>query len=151
MRIRKVSQPTPIIPDTAQITDTYSTSTGDGYSCNYVNNNFSLKPVTLYENASGTTSAFTLNETIQNYKYIEVFYHTGDGTRYRGSSKVYVTNEGVTMSLVFFHYYSSLYTKVAEINLSGDSVTFMNNVQAINGGSISSGSYIKVNRVVGYK
>lgn len=37
MRIRKVSQPTPIIPGTAQITDTYSTSTDDGYSCNYVN------------------------------------------------------------------------------------------------------------------
>lgn len=37
MRIRKVSQPTPIIPDTAQITDTYSTSTEDGYSCNYIN------------------------------------------------------------------------------------------------------------------
>lgn len=38
MRIRKVSQPTPIIPDTAQISDSYSESTTDGYSCNYVNN-----------------------------------------------------------------------------------------------------------------
>lgn len=37
MRIKKVSQPTPIVPGTAQITDTYSTSTDDGYSCNYVN------------------------------------------------------------------------------------------------------------------
>lgn len=37
MRIRKVSQPTPIVPGTAQITDTYSTSTSDGYSCNYAN------------------------------------------------------------------------------------------------------------------
>lgn len=38
MRIRKVSQPTPIIPDTAHISDSYSESTTDGYSCNYVNN-----------------------------------------------------------------------------------------------------------------
>lgn len=37
MRIKKISQPTPIVPETAQITDTYSTSTNDGYSCNYVN------------------------------------------------------------------------------------------------------------------
>lgn len=37
MRIKKVSQPTPIIPATAQITDTYSTSTTDGYSCSYIN------------------------------------------------------------------------------------------------------------------
>ena len=48
MRIRKVSQPTQIEPGTAQITDTYSTSTDDGYSCNYVNNaiNNSIKVVT---------------------------------------------------------------------------------------------------------
>lgn len=37
MRIEKVSQPTPIVPNTAQITDTYSTSTDDGYSCNFLN------------------------------------------------------------------------------------------------------------------
>lgn len=105
----------------------------------------------LYENASGTTGAFTLNETVQNFKYIEVFYHTNDGTRYKGSSKIYVTNENITMSLVFIHYYTNMYTKSAEINLSGTSVTFLNNVQATNGGSIVSGGYIKVHRVVGYR
>lgn len=110
-----------------------------------------LQPTTLYENASGTTNSFTLSEDINNFKYIEVFYHTGDGTRYQGSSKISVSNEGITMSLVFFHYYTNMYTKAAEINLSGTSVSFMNNVQAINGSSVSSGSYIKVNKVIGYK
>lgn len=38
MRIKKVSQPTPIIPGTAQIINAYGNSTKDGYSCNYVNN-----------------------------------------------------------------------------------------------------------------
>lgn len=132
-----------------QIKDNYTESGTDAYSCNYINNQF--EPVVLYENNSGTTDAFTLNETIQNFKYIEVFYHTSDGTRYKGSSKIYVTNENITMSLVYIHYYTNMYTKSAEINLSGTSVTFMNNVQATNGSSISSGSHIKVHRVVGYR
>lgn len=37
MRIRKVTQPTPIIPGTAQIINAYGNSTKDGYSCNYIN------------------------------------------------------------------------------------------------------------------
>lgn len=59
MRIKKVSQPTPIIPNTAQITDTYSTSTTDGYSCNYINNRMKL----LWTNPS-PTSAMTVDSKI---------------------------------------------------------------------------------------
>lgn len=72
MRIRKVSQPTPIIPDTAQITDTYSTSTGDGYSCNYINNKF--EPVVLYNNDRGSRDTITLSKSVNNFEYIEIFY-----------------------------------------------------------------------------
>jgi hypothetical protein len=37
MRIRKVSQPSALPLDTAQVVDSYSTSTTDAYSANYVN------------------------------------------------------------------------------------------------------------------
>ena len=56
MRIRKVSQPTPIVPGTAQITDTYSTSTDDGYSCNYVNNAISDAVVDEYSTSEVKTN-----------------------------------------------------------------------------------------------
>lgn len=70
MRIKKVSQPTPIIPGTAQITDTYSTSTTDGYSCNYVNG---FTPVELYNNTTGATGNITLSDSVSNYSYLEVY------------------------------------------------------------------------------
>lgn len=37
MRIRKTSQPSALPLDTAQVVDSYSTSTTDAYSCNQVN------------------------------------------------------------------------------------------------------------------
>ena len=37
MRIRKVSQPSALPLDTAQVVDSYSTSTTDAYSCSYIN------------------------------------------------------------------------------------------------------------------
>jgi hypothetical protein len=69
MRIKKVSQPTPIIPGTAQITDSYSTSTDDGYSCNYINSRIA----TLYTNNSGSSADITLNDSVSNYSYLEVY------------------------------------------------------------------------------
>lgn len=37
MKIRKVSQPTPLSPGNGAIVDSYSTSSTDGYSCDYIN------------------------------------------------------------------------------------------------------------------
>lgn len=84
MRIKKVSQPTPIIPGTAQISDSYSESTTDGYSCNYINNmnDYSTNEVNtgkkwidgkpIYRKViTGTTStkdaAFNVAHGISNY------------------------------------------------------------------------------------
>jgi len=55
----------------SEITNEYSTSTGIGYSANYVN---SLQPKVLYENATGTDSEITLSDNYSNYSYIEVYY-----------------------------------------------------------------------------
>lgn len=73
MRIRKVSQPTQIEPGTAQIIDTYSTSTDDGYSCNYIN----TRVVTLYSDTTGTDGDVTLSDNVSNYSYLEVFGYEG--------------------------------------------------------------------------
>ena len=59
MRIKKVSQPTPIIPGTAQITDSYSTSTDDGYSCNYINSQGNEMVVDWTATANTTDKTFT--------------------------------------------------------------------------------------------
>lgn len=53
MRIKKVSQTT---PTQAQIVDGYSTSTTDGYSCNYINQKTNIITAYLNQNYVITTS-----------------------------------------------------------------------------------------------
>lgn len=64
--IKKVSETTPTM---ASIVNGYSTSTQDGYSCDFINN----QTVVLYEDTSGNTSNVTLSDNINNYAYIEIY------------------------------------------------------------------------------
>ena len=51
------------------VSDTYSTDTEQSYSCNYINSRIS----TLYTNNSGSNTDITLNDSVSNYSYLEVF------------------------------------------------------------------------------
>lgn len=63
-QIKKISQTT---PTSAQIVDGYNTSTTDGYSSNYINNNIASK--VLYEDNTGTLGNISLNDNVDNYNY----------------------------------------------------------------------------------
>lgn len=68
MRIKKVSQTTPTI---AQIVDGYSTSTTNGYSANYINNNIKSSVTELLATSqSGTNISATLNSAYTNYDFL---------------------------------------------------------------------------------
>lgn len=71
MRIKKVSETTPI---QAQVVDSLDgSSTTDAPSVHAVNEGINnLKPITLYNNTSGGTSPITLSDTYTNYKKIEI-------------------------------------------------------------------------------
>lgn len=133
--------------------DNYSASDSDGYSCNYANSHFG--GIVLYNNASGDNGNITLNESVNNYSYIEIFYRTNDGDGYRGSIKLQ-TNNSMVASLTAHHYVpNTLYIKFKEINITGTSITNLQYVEYF----FSNGSTVTVNeqnniyitRVVGYK
>lgn len=52
------------------IVNTQSNSQTNTYSCNYING------TVLYENQSGTTGNITLSDSVNNYRYIEIYYGT---------------------------------------------------------------------------
>ena len=61
-------------PTMASIVNAYSTSTTDGYSANYVNNNLQSNGIVLFENASGVMTQITIeNDAISHYKYIDIY------------------------------------------------------------------------------
>jgi len=63
-------------PTMASIVDAYSTSTQDGYSCNYINNHF--EGTILWTNLSPTSDfagqEITLSDNLSNYSYYEILY-----------------------------------------------------------------------------
>lgn len=155
MRIRKVSQPTQIEPGTAQITDTYSVSTEDGYSCNYINNHFS--GITLYSSTDGNNTSITLSDAYTNYSRLKIYF-------YCHSSKVaYFTQEVDTnvdnFNLMGFYKASDYVGQLisAKFQMSGTSITYVNSSR-LNANTTYSSSQVTMNtkdiyiyKVVGYR
>ena len=105
----------------------------------------------IYNNSTGTTSSITLSESVNNYDFIEIYFRTNDGVKYRSSNKIYVTSENMTASLLYTYYVSETYIKLAIVNINGTSITFYKNVQIANWGSPASGNYIYITKIIGYK
>ena len=145
------------LPDEAEVVDGYSTSTTDAYSANYVNNTLStlesnvvMQPTVLWS-GTPTQSGVTLSDNITNYSYVEVFFHTNDGSGFKGSQKA-MAGAGVTaMSLQFSHVLSgNYYIKVREIQISGTQITTLWTKEIYNGG-MSDSNCIYITKVLGYK
>lgn len=120
----------------------------------------SLVPYLLYSNDNGTNGNITLNDSVANYTYIEVYYYTQYNNRLY-SNKFYKPNGKDTM---FF------YLEGAETNsqvMTNDTFVFWSGVRFENntinryttkrGLTSLSGSYgergdrVFITRVVGYK
>lgn len=104
-------------PTMASIVDGHSTSTQDGYSANYVNNNFQLKGTILYQNNSGATGNITLNDAIENYKYYEIIPY---GSEYQATKNRVGTNSIISR---FAYDGTYIYSATETISLSGTSLT----------------------------
>lgn len=99
----------------------------------------------LFESSSGSASTITLNDKVENYKYIEVF---GVGNSSLCSVKIPIN----------LYKSGSLYTTGASqmyhcvVALSGTSLTFTQNRQIkIANGTVTDSSAFKIYKVVGYK
>ena len=132
MRIRKVSQTTPI---QAQVVDGYSTSQIDSYSANYVNNTFELKGKIIWTNSNPTNNfdaqTITLDESLDNYDCYEiVFKHSMAGNRFYSTGKIPVGHG----TICFYTANERYYRPTSDI-VSGSSITFENSRTIGTGGT----------------
>ena len=97
-----------------------------------------------------TSTINNLAESVNNFSEIEIFFRTNDSTEAKGSTKI--TGGASTADLQYIWFVgSTFYMKQANVELSGTSVTFKNNIQWPLGGNISSGDFIYITKIVGYK
>lgn len=136
----------------ATVTNAQSSSQVDTYSCDYANKYYG--GTVLYYNDSGNNGEVTLNESSDNYRYVEIYYRSNDGLGYINSVKVPCAGY-IIVSLNISHYISSvLYTKFKEISLSSNKIQNISYVEYyfLNGTvTINEVNNIYITRVIGYK
>lgn len=136
------------------VTDIYSESTQDSYSCEYINNK--VDGVALYENNDGTTSNITLSEEPSgNYDFIEIYGISSDNIPCYIKIKSDDYDKRIILSA--FALDGNLYFKLARLSLSGTTLSFLQNSEfykssdTVNGSYTASGDFIKITKVIGYK
>ena len=107
----------------------------------------------LYENNNGSTETITLNDSVSNYKFIEIFYKSNDNAY--SSVRVYAPN-GKRVSLqAFWSVDYVLYGKIKQISISDNKINNLAFQQVVidNGGypAISLSNFIYITKVIGYK
>ena len=109
-----------------------------------------LVPIVLWS-GTPTQSGVTLSDNIKNYSYVEVFFHTNDGSGFKGSQKAMAGTGTTAMSLQFSHVLSgNYYIKIREIQLSGTQLTTLWSKEIYNNG-MSDTNCIYITKVLGYK
>lgn len=118
------------------------------------NGNFYVNGNKLYASNSlfsgDTSGTVNLSDNVSNYDYIEIYFRTNDGSNYKSSVKVISPNNAIA-DLVYHYYTGVCYIKCANVNISGNAITFVKNFQMYNGGNYSEGAYISITNVIGYK
>lgn len=144
----------------SEITNEYSTSTGIGYSANYVNN---LMVGTVLFSGSDRTSSIALNDSVANYDRVEIIYQAHPGTNCSNSVSVENPNNKKVQLLVDAEETSSslVITLLNEqVVLSGSTLTVSkayrcilqnNNYPNIGTMDTTSYYYITIEKVIGYK
>ena len=100
--IIKVGEETPVT-DTASIINGYSESETDGYSANYINNNFETKGTLLWTNPNPDNSfsqqIITIS-TLPDYDEFEIFYYDSTNRKAVSSTK-FLNGKSVNMMAMF--------------------------------------------------
>jgi hypothetical protein len=100
---------------------------------------------TLYESTTGTTNAITLNDKVENYKYVEVF-----GVANNSMCSVKIPINLYSSGSLFTTGASQMYHCV--VALSGTSLTFSyNRTITIKDGTVTNTTAFKIYKVIGHK
>ena len=103
----------------------------------------------LYDNISGSNSNITLNDSVENYKYIEVFYRNNDN--YYTSRKFYKPNgKKIILDMTTPNTSNTAIIWTTVYNISDSSLSIYFSRRLLNGTTTTT-NYIYITRVVGYK
>ena len=134
----------PSIPEVNKITDSNMNEIKDAVN--------SLEPVTLYDNSSGSSGTITLNDSVANYKYIDIVFEGNNHTK--DCLRTYNPN-GKSINL-FTGNSNGVYVWIQLENLSFSGVTINRGSQyeiAFTSSGVSNlyTNNIYISKVVGYK
>ena len=109
--------------------------------------------VVLYENNNGSNETITLNDSVSNYKFIEIFYKSNDDAY--SSVRVYTPN-GKRVSLqAFWSVDNYCYGKIKQVSISNNKINNLSAQQLVIGSgvspTISLSNFIYITKVIGYK
>lgn len=116
------------------------------------------KPISLYNNSSGTTGTVTLSESAANFTYIEIFYKNTQ-YNYYNSMKIFSAN-GKICNLNTIHVFSNSGTAAIDsrkVKISGTSINNESGTDDDYGSlntwnnSISKSNRISIVKVIGYR
>ena len=138
--------------------DTYSTSTTDTYSCNYINevnaNANNLKPVQLYSyTGTNKQTSITLSDSYSNYKFIEIY---GQRNVMHGFIKMNTTDSNVIDFNIVGQNGRYIEISSAHMTFNNTSVTLTGNVITFDttSGAVAGHAYNQENiirKIYGYK
>lgn len=136
--------------------ETYIDSTGVVHNRQLLSN--ILNPTILYENASGSNGNITLKDSIDNYAYIEIFFHA-DSDNAQNSVKVLSPyNRNIALSSFLINLsgnYEGVFMRFSIIKIENQIITILKNGQLFGGGSATesgtTNNHIYIDTVIGYK
>lgn len=115
--------------------------------------NIQYKPVVLYENSNGSNSNITLNDSVENYECLEIFYK--DNVNRFNSGKIYnpngseffmVTGNAYSNGSAFIRFKTVVINNTSITNSSYSELGISSSTQ-----NVTNGNSIYITRVVGYK
>lgn len=114
-----------------------------------LSNKYAPKAVELYNSTSTAYNAnITLSQNVSNFKTIEIFFVDNDGDdnsiRIRAAAGKFKMNSHAYVG-------GTWYDKFTYYAVSGTKLNFSSSYQKDQGGTVTSGGYHKIYRVVGYK
>ena len=132
--------------------ETSTNTTNIATNTNDITNLKNLVPTTLYNNSSGSNGAITLSDSVANYSYLEIYFHTNDGANYSGSQKLPVSSGAILTSLQYLHCDAAghYWIKGKEILINGTSIANNGYIETGTNGT-SASNCIYITRVLGYK
>ena len=109
-----------------------------------------LDGTTLYSDATGSSGDVTLNDTIANYPFIEIFYVSSG---YESSKKIdtrFVTTFNLNLPFIYNNAY---YDRISKYTIANNKITFVESLtcNANFASVVSQNPEISIKEVIGYK